>query len=279
MTPSPEALPPLELLAGVALPLLTPVLLAIARCLGLAWTAPLLSSSCLPVRVRVAVAVCLGVVLGTALPLPGTVAGAALAWAAAGELVLGAALGLGAKLVLVGLELSAALIDQPIGLTPAAAPGPLWGHDSAATAPWMVLIGALAFLAASPLGGDWLVIGALIDSLGLVPLGSVIAIDRPVQFVMNVMQAALMLGFQAAAPVVVTVGLLQGLWAILGRARGAALWQSTLTPARILLSVLVLAITASDVGVVVSERVGAVLHAAAPAMSAPDAPRQRESQP
>src|SRR6478735_5994190 len=83
---------------------LLPYLLAFARGIGLAGTAPALASSGLGWRLRIALAVLVAVAIGPAARagMPATPDAARLGWAIAAEIGVGALLGLSASLVMAG---------------------------------------------------------------------------------------------------------------------------------------------------------------------------------
>jgi flagellar biosynthetic protein FliR len=252
------------------LPLIVPVLLTVARCYGLAWTAPLLGSSLITARMRVALAVLLGVCGAAAVWNPTHASGigwAGVVWHLPLEFVLGAALGCGARVLLAGLELAAGLIDQQAGLAGGLVLHPEGDGATSAGGAWLVLLGGLTWLTLAPLGGDLRIFAAWLDTLRALPPGSLTGIESPVRLVQDVMLSSLVLGLQVAAPVIVTAGLLQAGWAALARARGGSLWQPALAPARILVCLLVLAATATDLGERLTHSVDGFLRATVTALS------------
>ncbi len=239
----PFPLPPLALIA--------PVLLTVVRCYGLMWTAPLLGSPVINARMRLALACVLGICGGSTLWNPAHTTGmdwAALVWQTPLEFLLGAALGQGARLLLAGLELAAGVIDQQSGLVTASLLHPEGHGQTSPGGAWLVLLGGLTWLTLAPLGGDLRIVAAWLDTLHALPPGSLTNIESPLRLVQDVVLSSLVLGLQVATPVIVTAGLLQGVWAILARARGGAAWQPALVPLRIGLCLLVLAVTATDLG-------------------------------
>lgn len=255
---SPEALLP------AAARLLGPGLLTIVRCYGLSWTAPLLSSPTLPQRFRLGLAIILGLCAAVATPA-GTATPAgwlALLPQLGIEFALGAALGFSVRMVFSALELAAGLIDAATGSATAAVLHPEQSDDTTSTGAALAVFGGLVWLTLAPLGGDLRLVAGLLDSLRSLPPGSVTDLNSPVQLVRDVLLAGTVLGLQVAAPLVVTLGLLQGLWALLARSRGGSIWTGALSPLRLLLSLLILAATVTDVGTRVVHGVDGLLQGA-----------------
>jgi flagellar biosynthesis protein FliR len=246
---------PLLLLATDAL---WPVWLMTVRCYGLLTVAPIFSGAVVPHRLRVGLAIVLGVAAGTtASPLaqrPPLLWPEPL-WLSLGEFALGAALGLGVTVVLAGLNVTASLLEQQWGIT---GTGDSLGAEAPPRPPLAHVFGGLGlvlFVTSAPLGGDLRLVRSWLDSLRMLPPGGVPDIASPVQVLQDFVAASLLLGLQAAAPVVVVLGIAQGTWAMLARNRGGAVWQVTLSPIRFLLGVVVLAATLTGV----SERIAGAL--------------------
>lgn len=245
---------PLLLLAAGAL---WPVWLMAVRCYGLLTVAPLFGSAVVPHRVRAALAIVLGTVASATAASPASPAPLLWPeplWLSLGEFALGAALGLGVRLVLAGLNVAASLLEQQWGI---AAPSTSTAEEAAPSTATMRLLGALGlalFLTSAPLGGDLRLVQSWLDSLRMLPPGGVGEIEAPARFLQDVVALSLWLGLQTAAPVVAVVGLTQTAWAMLARNRGGAVWQAPLSPVRFLLGVVVLAATLTGM----CERIGEV---------------------
>ena len=164
------------------------------------------------------------------------------------ELLLGAALGFSVRLVFAGLELAAGLIDTSLGIAATAVLHPEQSHETSPSGASLAILAGLAWLTLSPVGGDLRIVAAVLDSLQTLPPGGLTSVESPVALVRDTLLAATVLGLQAAAPLVVTIGLLQTLWGVLARARGGALWHAPLTSLRTLVALLILAVTATDIG-------------------------------
>jgi flagellar biosynthetic protein FliR len=239
--------------------------LSIARFVGLACTAPLVSSPVVPWRIRLALAATLGCCCGLGLsasnssPIAWNIE---IVWLSVAEVALGAAIGLGARLLLAGLEFAAGLIDSQSGVGQGSVLNPGDGSETTVTGAMLALLSGLTWLLLAPIGGDLRIVAALLDSLQSLPVGSITTLDSPVEGLRRVLSAACVFGLQVAAPVVISVGLLQSLWCVLSRSRGGGVWQPALSPLRTLLALLVLAATVTELGDAIAGRFEALFNAA-----------------
>ena len=248
-----------------------PLLLLTMRFVGLAYTAPLISGPVVPHRLRIGLAVVLGVCCGVS-PVITQVRPIAtvteLASCLPGELILGAALGLGAKLLLAGLELAARLVDVQIGSSAAGALHPEWGEETSPTGVWLALVAGLTWLTLSGVGGDLRIVAAVLDSVQMLPPGRIGGIESPVRLVQDVVLASMVLGLQVAAPLTVALGLVNGLCGTLARARSGGGWMSALQPMRTLAALLILAATTTAMGDRVAQSVDGFLRSGAERLTA-----------
>ncbi len=246
---------PLLLLTADAL---WPVWLMTIRCYGLLTVAPILGGAVVPHRLRLGLAVVLGVAAGmTASPpaQPTPLLWPEPLWLSLGEFALGAALGLGVMIVLAGLNVAASLLEHQWGLP---STGNSFGAETAPRPPLVHVLGGLGlvlFVTSAPVGGDLMLVRSWLDSLRMLPPGRVQDIASPVQVLQDCVAVSLLLGLQVAAPVVVMLGIAQSTWAMLARNRGGGVWQVSLSPIRFLLGVVVLAATLTGL----SERIAAAL--------------------
>ena len=153
----------------LAVLLAAPYLLVGLRFLGMLQTAPLFSSSVVSWRMRIILAAALAIALAPMVdpssvstqwesPETTTAVLLELAWSGVAELLLGALLGLGAGLVLSGLELAGTLIDQQSGLALSQVLNPVSGEASSVTGHLLMLLGGAVFLLLTPTGGDLLLV-------------------------------------------------------------------------------------------------------------------------
>ncbi|MFV0444161.1 MAG: flagellar biosynthetic protein FliR [Planctomycetaceae bacterium] len=235
------------------------VWLTVARFLGLVMTAPLLSSPAVMWRTRIAIGVvmgiCCGLASGTTSNTPLAVAEVDLVWAGLVEIAIGAAIGFGAKLLLCGLELAGSLIDQQAGLSGTTTSLLEEEGGGSISVSALTVLAGMVWLLLSPLGGDLRLIAALLDSLQALPPGTATDLQTPIQLVRGLLSAACLFGLQVAAPIVLSLGLLQLFWNMMARSRGGGLWQPALSPLRLFLTLLLLAATVTDLGTALAERV------------------------
>ncbi len=194
-----------------------------------------------PWRARIAIAVVLGLALG------GMHADAVTTWstaAAISELVTGAALGIGLRVLLSALQTAGIWIDEQTstGLTAEPAlPHPL-DDNSSGTAQVLTWIGAWLMLTSPPWGAELSVMQQAIDSLTTIPLGTIVSPAQMPEWTVGLLHGWSQLAIGVALPVCLVAGLLQAGLAMLGRGLGVGIGQA-LTPVRAGLTCLLLIIT------------------------------------
>jgi flagellar biosynthetic protein FliR len=263
--------PPLVIaLWALAAPFAGAFVLTFARFLGMVWAAPVLGSRVVPWQARIALPLLLALAV-TPLQTGSTAATASwseIGFLACGELLLGATVGFGMRLVLAGLELAAGLIDQQAGLAAAQMLHPLTGEETSPSGALLALAGTAALLSAAPVGGELRLTRVVMDSIRSLPPGSIVDATSPIRLLNDLVLQSFWLGLQVAAPVIVTVGLVQAGIAWAARERGAGPIPAAFTPLRIVLTLLILAATLTDVG----SHVASVLTGTTDALAAESAP-------
>jgi flagellar biosynthesis protein FliR len=217
-----------------------PALLASARAAGLAWTAPAFSTPGLGARPRLLLAVLLAVVLT---PAVSAVVGPAaqlsialLGTACAGELVIGAALGWSAALVVAGARQAGEIVGSQAGLSAAALFDPEAGEDLSPLAHLYGLIALGVFLA---LDGPLALVHALAESYRVIPPGgSGLLTLRSAGLAFGRVGEALALAVRAAAPVAVALGLAGVALGLLGRAAPSLPLVALAVPVRTMVGLL-----------------------------------------
>ncbi|MGQ9370164.1 flagellar biosynthetic protein FliR [Azospirillum sp. ST 5-10] len=161
---------------------------------------PGFGENAVPVPVRLAVALLVTLVLLPAVPgLPGTVPDdpAVLVGLFVGEILVGAFLGLGAKLFLAALQATGGLAAQVIGLS-----NPFTvdagGFEGGSVLSGVLLIGGLALLFASDV--HYLMIGALLRSYATWPVGVFPELGALARRFAELVAATFRLGVGLAAP-------------------------------------------------------------------------------
>ncbi|MEZ6067214.1 MAG: flagellar biosynthetic protein FliR [Planctomycetaceae bacterium] len=227
-----------------------PGCLVFVRLLGLCWTAPVVSNAAFPARFRILLALLLTIVAAPVLAITSPDSQSTLielARLGLGEAILGAAMGFGIQLLFAGIELAAGLVDQQAALATAQLLNPLHGDTTSPSTTWLSVLATLAFLSSQPVGGDLQLLRGVLDSFDAIPIGTVTTIEQPLATIRQAMQSSLHIGWSLALPVVVTLSLMQLLWGFITRDRGGGLFQSPLAPLRVLVSLLILTATLTEI--------------------------------
>lgn len=145
--------------------------MVIARCGGIFAVAPVFAHAAVPVRLRLAMAVVMGLaavgsLAGSAARAPSN--GWELGVALALEVAIGMAIGYLARLVFLGVELAAAHVGQQMGLGLAEVFHPLHEGTSQAVGGLLEMTAIVIFLA---IGGHRLLISALLNTFDVLPVG------------------------------------------------------------------------------------------------------------
>lgn len=188
--------------------------LLLARCGGLVAFGPVFGSGALPALVKIAVAgalaLALAPVLGPGLRPPADAL--ALAAVVAGELAVGALLGLSVRVTLAGIGMAGELASVQMGV---GMPATLDPHSLTQVTAVNHLLDQVAVVTFLALDGHHAVLAALGRSLALVPPLHVAVGGAALEALLGAVQAALLLAVRLAAPMsaailasLVTLGLL-----------------------------------------------------------------------
>jgi flagellar biosynthesis protein FliR len=189
--------------------------LTTCRVFGCLQFAPITSEPAIPFRVRLMLAVVIGWLVASITPFSIASVAYPLPLVAVLELALGAAMGLGATLILMGLRGAADLIDQQSGLAMARILDPQLNEESTPHAPLLWLAGIAAFVLLAPIGGDLLLVGHLLETFQVVPIGFA-GPETMTDMLLSSLLGACRLAIGVAAPLLVLLSLMN--W-------GLALWQ------------------------------------------------------
>ncbi|MDX2191752.1 MAG: flagellar biosynthetic protein FliR [Gemmatimonadales bacterium] len=187
-----------------------------ARVTGMVAVGPLWSISAAPGAVKGAVVVVLSTLLAGAIPpavLPPDYPG--LAVVMGGELLLGLALGLAAALVLDGLALAGEVMGVQMGLNLGPALGVTIPGETVGVGQLQSRAALTVFVA---LGGHLTLLAALHGSLRELPPGTALDLPAGSRHVVQLARVVFEVGVRAAAPVMVTMLLLNVALAVLNRA-------------------------------------------------------------
>jgi flagellar biosynthesis protein FliR len=190
--------------------------LVFARVLGMVWTAPGCSTPGVDVRLRLVLALGLSAILAPMLG-PGLLVPAdwsAVARGVVTELLVGAAIGWSASLVIAGARQAGEIVGAQAGLSPAALLDPDAGDG---LTPLGHLYGLLALATFLVLDGPLALVRALCQSYRVIPAGGVLLSDETVMLAFGRVGKALELTLQAAAPVALAVALAGLALGLIGR--------------------------------------------------------------
>jgi flagellar biosynthetic protein FliR len=144
--------------------------MVIARCGGVFVVAPVFGHAAVPVRLRLAMGVVMGLAAASRLAAPVAlpVCDAELALAVAMEAAIGAAIGYLARIVFVGVELAATHVGQQMGLGLAEVFHPLHADSSQAVGRLLEITAVVIFLA---IGGHRMLVSAVLGTFDVLPVG------------------------------------------------------------------------------------------------------------
>ncbi len=179
------------------------ILLAALRLAGMFLAAPVLGHWAIPVRIRLMLSVVIAMAVAPGMARMSLPAGTAdLLLAGAMEMMLGAAIGYAAGLVFAGLEMAGGYISQQIGIGLIEALNPLSDEQASDSVRRLVqMLWIVIFLA---IGGHRQLLSALLGSFEAAPL--IVAMPAGVlELVTNLLMTSFVLALKVAAPVVITL--------------------------------------------------------------------------
>jgi flagellar biosynthetic protein FliR len=188
-------------------PHVVPVVIVFSRLTGLFILAPILGGSSVPARVKVLLAVALTLIVYPTVPidpatLPMTPDLAALAPLMASELLVGLSVGALASLPLLAAQAGGHMISQQMALAIASVFDPATDTDGDLIGQALTFLLLTIFLA---MGGLELMIGAVVRTFELVPLGAFGFGEVPLDLFVALMGAAFEVAIRVAAPVVCVI--------------------------------------------------------------------------
>ena len=214
--------------------------LAFARAAGLAWTAPGWTTPGLSARSRVVLAALLALILVPVVRNDQSAASmgwSAVASACAGELVVGAALGWSAALVVAGARQAGELVGAQSGLSAAALFDPEAGEELSALGHLYGLVALGIFLS---LDGPLALVRSLVESYRVFPAGGGVFSERSTVLAFGRVGDALALSLRAAAPTALALALSGLALGLLGRAAPSLQQVALSMPVRAMLGLAVI---------------------------------------
>jgi flagellar biosynthesis protein FliR len=206
--------------------------LASCRVFGCLQFGPITSEPSIPFRVRLMLAVVLGCVLTFLAPFDVSGVSHPLPMALVLEFAIGATIGLGATLILMGLRGAADLIDQQSGMAVARVLDPHQNEEASPNAPLLWLAGIAVFVLLAPIGGDLQLVGHLLGTFQTLPIGSA-GVATITDVLLSSLLGSLELAVGVAAPILITLSAMNwslGLWQ---RANPAVPQSGWLLPVRL----------------------------------------------
>lgn len=200
----------------IALPQFQTLLVILVRIGGIMAALPLLRSRSIPLQLKTGLVLMLGLVLMPIVRVTGIPDDPVLlAIGLTAEFLVGLVLGLGVRFLFSGIEMAGELMSSQMGLGMAQLFDPTISHQVHVVGQYQTLIASLAFLS---LNAHYVAVEAVAASFDLVPPFSAALSPALVDDVIRLSQGLFVIGLKLAAPVAVTILLINLGLAILGRA-------------------------------------------------------------
>lgn len=174
--------------------------LVLARVSGLVATAPVFGPHDLPLKIRLLVAMALSAVLA---PVQAADSAAApqesldYLLCLGSELIVGVALGIGLMLLLAAMQLAGQIISQMSGMSLADVFNPSLGSEASLYSQLLYFFALAVFVA---IGGQRLLVGALLETFSQIPPGTASLDNRLPETLTLLLGQSFSLGVRAAAP-------------------------------------------------------------------------------
>lgn len=124
-----------------------------------------------------------------------------------GELSLGFLLGLGVLTILSGLQLAGQIVDQQAGFSLGEIINPDFDSTASVSGQSLFSLGMTMFLVFEPLGGHLTMLRTVIQTFETLPIGEAFISRSAIELVGTLVQQSLLLGLRVAAPLVITMSL------------------------------------------------------------------------
>ena len=201
----------------IAVPQVIGFMLVVARLSGLFLIAPIFSSPMIPPRLKLMALLVLAatmtpIVMGDAPAVP--VDALDLLLAMGTESIIGFAIGFSVAIVFSAVQVGASLIDTSIGFSMANIIDPLNNAQASVLGSFYSLVATLAFLSVD--GHHWMLAG-FTRSFEMIPLGATPDVERMMANLFAVFGQLFAMAFQIAAPVLVSLLLVDVVLGIVAR--------------------------------------------------------------
>ena len=179
--------------------------LVLSRFSGLMMTAPFLSGTFAPMRIRAFIAIGLSLLVaplywGVPVESPGSLL--RLAVFVGGEVIVGMALGLGVQILFAGIQISGQIVGQMSGMHLADVFDPAFQSNVPMFARMFNMLTLAVFVLA---GGHRILIDALLDTFQWMPPGQAWVKEGIAETLTGVLAQSFVLGIRAAAPAMVAL--------------------------------------------------------------------------
>lgn len=200
----------------ILLPEFQAFLVLISRIGGLLAALPVLSGRTVPMKVKVALVLVLGAALAPVIHVPPAPFDPVLLTAGlVSEMAIGLTIGLAVRLFFGALELAGEMIGIQMGFGVVQLFDPTTAHQTPMMAQYFTLLASLVFLS---LNAHMLVVATIVSSYEAIPAFGATLPAALGDDVVHLSQQMFTIGLKLAAPVLITILLLNILLAILGRA-------------------------------------------------------------
>jgi flagellar biosynthetic protein FliR len=203
---------------------------------------PGLGGQQVPVPVRIALTVLLALVLAPSVTIPSG-AGPGLLAVVLREIAIGLALGLAARAVIAGAEMAGHICSQQIGFSYAATIDPEGGARNTVLAS---LYGLLATYTWLMIGGHHMLVRALDASYGGLPIGGGGLDASLLASIRDVLAIVFVTGLRLAAPIIAVLLLLEVALGLISRAAPAFYFFVLGYPVRLVVGLIVVALTIAN---------------------------------
>ena len=178
--------------------------LVLFRLSGLALTAPLYSSSVIPVRVKVALTMTIAVMIFPVVSqrVPANIGLSAVVVGGVAELMIGATIGLALAMLLMGAQVAGQLVGQQAALSLGQVVDPMQNIRSTVLGQLYATVMTLLFLL---LGGHRAMMAALLDTFEVIPLMSFRFDESFIVLLVEMLTAAFILGIRVSGPVLIAL--------------------------------------------------------------------------